>query len=436
MALSDTQVRKAVAGEKNYKLSDSLGLFLLVTTTGFKSWRFKYRFAGKEKLQTIGGYPDVSLAAARAVRDRSRAELREHKDPITEDRKREMAAHAAAGATFKSVALLWHEAQLGRWSPVQATKVRQALERDVYPAFGKMPIADVTSSMVLTMLRKIEARGAIDSAKRIRQHVSAVFAFAIPDGLCAGDPAGKFLVKSLKPTPVGGSQPGLDDVQAIRAMHAKIDRCSSGPLARLASRLLALTYVRPGTVPTARWEEFEGIDWDDTTGAGDAALPIWRISADRMKLQLTKKSEAAFEHIAPLPPQAVDVLRAVRRISGRHPYLFTSLRSTHEPMSVNTIGYMYNNNGYRGRHVPHGWRTSFSTIMNEWAAAAGRREELQPIIDLMLSHVPKGMSASELDYNRAKYMPVRWEIARAWADWTMEGLPPASSLIDGYVRAG
>jgi hypothetical protein len=104
-------------------------------------------------------------------------------------------------------------------------------------------------------------------------------------------------------------------------------------------------------------------------------------------------------------------------------------------MSTNTIGYMYNQNGYKGRHVPHGWRSSFSTIMNERAAAIGQREELQPIIDAMLSHVPKGMSASEVDYNRAKYMPVRWRLAREWADLIMAGSKPACHLIDGYARA-
>lgn len=436
MPLTDTQCRKAAKAEAAQKLSDGGGLYLYVSTSGAKIWRQKYRFAGKEKLLTHGPYPEVSLVKARELRDRARAELRDHKDPAIEERKRKAAAHASAGATFKSVALRWHEAQLGRWSPVQATKVRQALERDVYPAFGKLPIADVDSASVLAMLRKVEARGAVDTAKRIRQHVSAIFAFAIPEGLCAADPAGKFLVKSLKPTPIGGSQPGLDSIDAIRALHATIDGCTSGPLARLASRLLALTFVRPGIVPTAQWHEFEGIDWSDPTGASDASEPVWRVSADRMKLGLEKKSDTAFEHVAPLPPKAVDVLRTVYRLTGRFPYLFHSNRSTHQPMSTNTIGYMYNQNGYKGRHVPHGWRSSFSTIMNERAAAAGQREELQPIIDAMLSHVPKGMSASEVDYNRAKYMPVRWRLARDWADLTMEGAMPAGSLLANHSRAG
>lgn len=440
--LTDAQCKRAVRGEKAYRLHDSGGLYLQVATTGHKSWRFKYRFADKEKLLTLGTYPEVTLAKARAARDQARLDVRAHKDPATEKRKARAAAYAAAGVTFKSVGLRWHEAQLGRWSPVQATKVRQALVRDVYPQIGALPLTEIKRPMIIAMLRKIETRGAIDTAKRIRQHVSAIFQFAEGEGLCEHDPAARSVVKSLLPTPVGGSQPGLSDVEAIREMHAKIDASSAASLTKLASRLLALTFVRPGLVPNARWEEFEGIDWMDPSGASDAAEPVWRISAARMKLLKQKKGEQAFQHIAPLPPQAVDVLRAVYRLSGRYPYLFHSVRSTRQPMSNSTIGVVYNREGYTGLHVPHGWRTSFSTIMNElhdrrWRAAG--HEGVSPdraIIDAMLSHVPKGISASELDYNRARYMPRRWELAREWADLTMEGAVPAAALLFGTERAG
>lgn len=167
-----------------------------------------------------------------------------------------MAAHSAAGETFEIVARPWHRAQFGRWSPGQATKVRQALERDVHPALGKLPIADIDFAMVLSMLRRIEERGAIDSAKRLRHYVLAVFSFAIPQKLCAADLAGKFVVGSLKPTSIGGSQPGLNTVEAIREMHAVMDASTSTPLTRLAPRLRALTFVPPGIVPTATWGRY------------------------------------------------------------------------------------------------------------------------------------------------------------------------------------
>jgi hypothetical protein len=292
MPLTDAQVKKALKGEKDYKLADSAGLYLYVTTKGSKSWRMKYRFAGKEKRLVFGLYPEVSLAKARAERDRARQLLREHRDPATEQRKRKMAAHAAAGATFRVVGTRWHEAQKPRWSTTQAVKVEQALERDVYPVIGSMSLIDIDGPTVLSMLRKVEKRGAIDTAKRIRQHVSAVFCFGIAEGLCAVDPAAG-IKKAMLPTPIGGSQPGVNTVEAVRTLHATIDKCSSNPSSRLASRLLGLTFVRPGLIPTARWIEFEGIDWDDPTGANDAPEPIWRVEVSPTR-PCRKESQAVF----------------------------------------------------------------------------------------------------------------------------------------------
>ncbi|MEG3125776.1 tyrosine-type recombinase/integrase [Sphingomonas sp. GB1N7] len=175
MALSDRAVFNAKAKEKAYKLADSGGLYLFVTPKGFKSWRLKYRFADKEKRLVFGAYPGVTLLQARDARDHARRLLRENRDPAVEARKSKILAHAAAGMTFEIVARRWHEDQRSRWSPLQSTKVRQAFERDVYPQIGKLPLIAIDPPIVLAMLRKVEKRGAIDTAKRIRQHVSAVF---------------------------------------------------------------------------------------------------------------------------------------------------------------------------------------------------------------------------------------------------------------------
>jgi hypothetical protein len=418
VSLTDTQARKAAAREKDYKLADAGGLYLFVTTKGHKSWRMKYRFANEEKRLSFGAYPEVSLREARDRRDAARAELRDHRDPVVEDRKRKMAAHAAAGATFQTVAERWWEAQRPRWSPLQATKVRQAFERYVYPQIGSLPLIDIDGPTVLAMLRKVEHRGAIDTAKRIRQHVSAVFAMGIAEGVCANDPAGPSLVKALKPTPKGGKQPALKDLAAARRLVVDMEASTAGPLTKLASRLLALTVVRLGLVQAATWSEFESIDWSaPTAGAPDA---IWRICADRMKLELDDKNDRAFEHVVPLVPAAVEVLHAIRQLSGRITYLFPSIRSTSKPMSNNTLGYMYSRNGYSGRHVPHGWRATFSTIMNERTVAQKRPDD-RAIIDAMLPHKRKGMSGSEMAYNRALYMPRRRELSQEWADLLMKG---------------
>ena len=184
-------------------------------------------------------------------------------------------------------------------------------------------------------------------------------------------------------------------------------------------------------VRAARWSEFEGIDWRKPDEPAPEA--IWRVPAERMKLEMDDKSDEAFEHVVPLPCQAVDVLHASRRLTGTIDYLFPSARSTKQPMSENTIGYMYARNGYSGRHVPHGWRATFSTVMNE-RAVAERRYADRAIVDAMLAHKPKGLSGSEMAYNRAVYMPRRRELAIAWADMIASDLQPAILLLRDQER--
>ena len=430
MALTDLQARKAQPREKAYKLADTGGLFLFITPGGARLWRMKYRYADKEKTLSFGPYPDVSLSAARDQRDAAKRLLRDHKDPSLEKRKRKIAAYAAAGVTFQIVAKRWHSDQTARWSPLQSTKVRQAFERDVYPAIGALPLTDIDAPMVLRMLRKVEGRGAIDTAKRIRQHVSAVFSYAIAEGLCAVDPAAS-IGKALKPISKKGKQPAVRTIEEARGVLRTMEDSTSGPLTKLASRLLALTVVRPGVVRAAKWTEFEGIDWNDPDAV--PAHAFWRIPPERMKLDMDSKDDEAFEHLVPLPPQAVEVLQAVRRLTSRSAYLFTSIRSSRHPMSENTIGYMYARNGYSGRHVPHGWRATFSTIMNE-RAIQDRRPDDRAIIDAMLAHKPTGMSGSEMAYNRALHMARRRELAEQWADMLIAGLRSANDLLDGQQR--
>ncbi|TPG09982.1 tyrosine-type recombinase/integrase [Sphingomonas oligophenolica] len=425
MALTDMQARKALPSERDYKLADSGGLHLFVTKKGHKSWRLKYRFAGKEKRLLLGPYPEVTLARARELRDDAKRMLRESLDPAMEAHKRKIAAYAAAGATLEKYALLWHEAQRGRWSAVHVKKVEQALRRDVFPQLGRLPLAHIDGPMILKALRQVERRGAIDTAKRIRQHISAIFQFAMAEGVVRSDPASS-ISKALLPTPVGGRQPAVRTLGDARALLAAMDASTSEPATKLASRLLALTVVRPGIVRAAQWEEFENIEWNNPGASAPDAT--WRIPAAKMKLELDDKTDQAFEHVVPLPKAAIAVLRQIRRLSGTYPYLFGSRRSPRHPMSENTISYMYARNGYAGRHVPHGWRSTFSTIMNERAVAERRLEDRQ-IIDGMLAHKPTGISGSEMAYNRAIYWDRRKQIAGEWATLLMEGQVPAVELL-------
>lgn len=430
MALTDLQARKAKAGDRDYKLADAKGLYLFVTQSGFKTWRMKYRFAEQEKRLSFGPYPEVTLVEARRRRDEARALLREYRDPNLEERKRKMDAHAAAVATFARVAMEWHSAQRARWSPLQSKKVEQAFRRDVFPRFGQLPITEVDGPLILLMLRRIEARGSIDTAKRVRQHVSAVFGYAMAEGLTAADPAA-WLGRALKPVEKKGKQPALRTLGAAQQLLSDMDNSTSAPLTKLASRLLALTVVRPGTLRAATWQEFENINWSAPEDHAPTAL--WRIPAHRMKLDLRSKDDEAFEHLVPLPAQAVEVLHALRLLTGSIKYLFPSIRSTRHPMSENTISYMYARNGYSGRHVPHGWRATFSTIMNE-RAVSERRADDRAVVDAMLSHQPKGLSGSEMAYNRAMFASRRREIAEDWANMLAERLRPAITVLDGQRR--
>jgi integrase len=434
--LNDKAIRNAKATDRDYKLADSGGLYLFVTTKGHKSWRLKYRFDGKEKRLVFGGYPDVSLAEARGLRDDARKLLREGRDPSVEARKRKLVNIARHRHTFEKVARDWHAEQKARWKPIHAMDVISSLERDAFPILGALPITDIDKPTLLAVLKPVQARGAIETAHRLLQRVAAIFNYAGGAGLVEGNPA-IGMKASLAPVPVGKRWPALTEIDEIQKLIAAVDEAPASPVTRLASRFMALTAQRPGMIRSASWVEFEGIDWDDPSSSVTNAL--WRVSAARMKQVLELREDEAFEHLVPLSRHAVDVLRAMRRLSGGGPMVFPSHRSSREPLSENAVGYLYNRLGYKGRHVPHGWRSAFSTVMNSLA------ERSQPgsdrliidrlIIDLMLAHTPSGMSEAERLYNRAAYMERRRELAQSWADRIMAGLAPADVLIEGLRRS-
>ena len=410
--LTDAQARKAKAAEKDYKLADSGGLYLFVTTHGFRSWRLKYRFAGKEKRLVFGPYPEVTLAEAREKRDAARRLLRDGVDPAVERKRLRASSAAAAALTFEAQARAWHEVQAPRWVPRYATLILRSLERDVFPDLGSLPLGSIDSPMVLAALRKIEARGSIESAKRIRQFISSVFAHAIAEGVAASDPSAS-VGKALRPLVKKGKQPAVTRIEDARQLMLDVDGSTADIGTKLASRLLALTAVRPGIAQGASWSEFEGIDWANPGEAGPMAL--WRVPAGRMKLELERKNEAAFEQVVPLARQAAVALHEARTLSAYSPFVFPGHWSAAKPISNNALGVLYRRLGYAGKHVPHGWRSTFSTIMNERVRHHGHPGD-RAVIDLMLAHVPQGLSSSEAAYNRSEHMERRRELAQEWAD--------------------
>ncbi|WEX78406.1 integrase arm-type DNA-binding domain-containing protein [Sinorhizobium numidicum] len=369
-ALADKQVKNAKKAESTYKLADGGGLNLFVLPTGTKSWRLRYRFDGKEKTLVIGNYPDVSLADARAERESAKETLKAGRDPNVVKKVEKLVGKKQTADTFEVIAREWHELQ----KPVEkhASDVLDSLVKDVFPIIGKMPIRDIDAPTVLAVLRIVENRDAKETARRIRQRLSSIFVYAIASGRATQDPAG--VVREAMAPMKKGRQLAITDVDKAREMLQAPRSTPSHPVTKLGLRLLVLTAVRPGTLITTPWGEWNNLDEDD---------PIWQIPAARMKLKLQHKDDDARDHLVPLSRQAMETIAVLRSITGRGPFALPNGRHAHKAMSENALGYLLNRAGYHHKHVPHGFRSTFSTIMNE------RYPADRQIFDLMLAHTPR-----------------------------------------------
>ena len=383
--LSDAACRNAKPSEKQRKLTDDKGLYLLVLPSGGKSWRYAYRFEGKQKALALGQYPAVSLVAARGKRDDARKLLDAGIDPSAE----------AKSDTFESFARRWHDTNKGQWVPAHAERVLSRIERDVFPTLGQRPITQIEAPDVLDVLRKVEERGALDISKRLRQSIGAVFRFAIAEGKAKTNPAAD-VGDALKPKPKvkhfaalkAADVPAL--VQAIRAYDGEAQT-------RLALLLTLHTFVRTNETRFARWSEFEDLD-------GDA--PLWRIPKERMKM--------GREHLVPLTPQVVALLRELREVNDGD-MLFGG-------MSQNTMIFALYRMGYHSRLTVHGFRRMASTILNE----QGFNRDW---IERQLAHVDDEVRGA---YNAAEWLTGRREMMQWWSDY----LSPAIhvSMVDSRQR--
>lgn len=395
--LTNGAVKAAAAQARAYKMGDAGGLYLFVTPAGCKSWRLKYRWQGKEKLLVIGRYPAVSLAEARGRRDEAKEQLRVGADPSTS---REILE------TFEQLARAWFAHCKNGWSPAHANDVLASLERDVFPAIGARAAGSIEPRELLQVMREVENRGRAETAKRLRQRLSAIFGFGIAEGLVQVDPAqhlGRAMISVRLPRP----QPALTDLDHCRQLVAACDRTSVRPATKLASKFLALTAVRLDPVRGMRWGEIVGLD-------GDA--PLWRVPAERMKLKKLKKADDRFAHLVPLSAAAVAVLRDAARESGYEGLppadaLVFPGRDRGRPIGEGAIGDLYDRAGFAGRHVPHGWRSSFSTILNETLA---EDPLARADIDRALAHSPT--NKVEAAYNRAQLLDRRRALFDQWGE--------------------
>lgn len=394
--LTDAALRRAKPRDKQYKLSDSQGLYILVNANGSRLWRLKYRLFGKEKLLALGKYPEVGLAEARRLRDEARAELREGKDPALTRRQKRAARDETR--LFRKMTEAWMAHNDSLWTERHKIAIRSSLEDYVLPSLGHLMAGDITPPMILEVLRRVERDVSSDKAKRIRQRISAVYCYGIACGLVPFDPAEQ-LKGALRPT-IKGRQPAVVNLEELRELIHKVESFPSHPVVKLAFRFLALTACRSS--------EVRGMIWDEVTEN------TWSIPASRMKMKRP--------HTVPLSRQALEVLEAVKPFSARHTLVFPSPRWAHKPFSDNTLSILLRRAGYEGRHVPHGFRSSFSSIMNE------QSPDDRAIIDMMLAHAPK--NNVEGAYNRASHKKRRAELAQEWADLLLEGMPSAFELID------
>ncbi|MBD9539913.1 integrase arm-type DNA-binding domain-containing protein [Ensifer sp. ENS04] len=412
-ALTDKQIKNAKKADKDFKLADGGGLNLFVLATGTKSWRLRYRFDGKEKTLVIGNYPDVSLADAREAREAAKETLKSGRDPQVVKKIEKAIGKQKAADTFEVLAREWHKLQQASWVEKHASDVLESLENDVFPIIGQVPVRDIDAPMVLGVLRLVEERGAKETARRIRQRLSAIFVYGVASGRASADPAA--VVRGAMAPMKKGRQPAITNLELARQMLRETWKKPSHPVTKLGLRLLTLTAVRPGTLITTPWTEFDEIDEND---------PVWVIPPVRMKLLLQHKDDEARAHLVPLSTDALETIKVLRSLTGRGPYVFPNGRHAHKPMSENALGYLLNRAGYHHKHVPHGFRSTFSTNMNE------RYPADRQIIDLMLAHTPK--DKVEGAYNRAEHLERRKELAQIWSDLIItKDMPSAQELLTG-----
>ncbi|MBV1689308.1 integrase arm-type DNA-binding domain-containing protein [Novosphingobium sp. G106] len=416
--LSDAKAWNAKGKSKPYKLADSAQLYLLVRPTGSKSWCYNYFLDDRQKTLILGHYPALSILDARVKRDELKAVLKEGREPRIVKKLLIEENVAAARTTFEKVARTWHAHTKSRWSSIHADDVIRSLERDVFIEIGNLPISDITPQLVLEVLRAVENRGAIETAHRLRQRISASFVYAIAHGWATSDPAAK--VGAALSAVKRGRQPAITDLARLQKMIRDAEADYARPITRYALRFIALTAVRPNELHGGAWREHERLDSPE---------PLWRIPAWRM--QRDRERIKRSDHLVPLARQSVDVLRAIWPLTGGGHYIFPSARNVHRPMSADAIGSLLRRAGYHGCHVSHLFRGAFSTIMNAWAEHRGKEHD-RDVIDLMLSYTRERTVAGTC--NRAAYMLRRRELAQIWADMLCEHLPEPELLMDRPSR--
>jgi integrase len=401
MPLTDTASRNAKSKLKPYKLADEKGLYLLVNRTG-KYWRFDYRHEGKRKTLALGVYPDVTLKEARSKRDEARNQLAAGIDPGAQ----RAATKTAATDTFEALAREWHQRNLSRWTPKHGASLLVWLVNDTFPWIGAKPIREIVATDLLAVLRRMEERGAVSSAHRVRQVCGQVFRYCVATGRADHDPSAALRgALSVAPTKHHSS---ITDPKAAGGLLRAIEVYQGAFVTKQALRLAPLVFVRTGELRNAEWSEI------------DLESAEWRIPAGKMKMR--------DPHIVPLSRQAVAILRELHPLTGGGRYVFPSARTPNGErcMSENAVLAALRRMGYgKNEMTGHGFRSMASTLLNEqgWHRDA---------IERQLAHSER--NAVRAAYNYAEHLQERRKMMQAWADY-LDGLRKGADVIP-IRRAG
>ncbi len=390
--LSAVQVKQAKPRGKTYKLTDGHGLNLEVRSTGSKYWRMSYRYQHKQRTLALGVYPVITLADARSLALDAKRLLVSGIDPSTHKKQNKV---IAGNSTFEPVAKKWHSKESGRWSEGHAKDVWQTIEDDVLPYLANMPIRDIRTSDVLYVVQKVEERGALDVAGRIKQRISSIFRYAIQMGYAEFNPADalKDVIKTRKVE----HRKSLKQDQLPVYLNA-LDDYRGHLSTRYALQMITYTFVRPGELRSAEWEDF------------DLKKGIWRIPAEKMKMKE--------EHIVPLASQVVELLESVKALTGGYDLVFPGSHDFSKPMSENTLTYAIRKRlGFDA--TAHGFRTTASTILNE----SGYRVD---VIERQLAHGERNKVRAA--YNRSQYLAERTGMMQWYADY-LAGLKAGADVV-------
>ncbi|NIG74933.1 tyrosine-type recombinase/integrase [Klebsiella sp. Ap-873] len=375
MPLNDMQIRRAKPEAKAYTLGDGQGLSLLIEPNGSKSWRFRYRYAGKPKMISLGVYPTITLADARSRRDDARKLVAEGKNPSEVRKEQKIALQTESESAFEKIATEWHQMKSAKWSAGYASDIMEAFQNDIFPFVGTRPVGEIKPLELLNVLRKIEKRGALEKMRKVRQRCSEVFRYAIATGRAEFNPAAD--LSSALEVHQSNHYPFLKADEIPDFLRA-LEGYSGSKLVQIATKLLMITGVRTIELRAALWQEF---DLDNA---------IWEIPAERMKMRRA--------HLVPLSSQALDLLNELKMMTGNYRYAFPGRNDPNKPMSEASINQVIKRIGYAGRLTGHGFRHTLSTILHE-------HDFESTWVEMQLAHIDKNSIRGT--YNHASYIDNR-----------------------------